>query len=220
MLERMYSTIGALFRVHGAGGGGAFGGGVGQLESLLDLEVRQAFDFEDAAGEDVLLPFFSTVSRPCLMAYSGMALTRSRRVMPGCIWPFEAHQHRFRHVQRHHAGGGGEGDQAGTGREGDADREAGVSRRRCRRCPAAAGGSARVDDAVARTQGNAAAGADEVRQFVVHLDVDRLRISGGVTEGLHDQVGEKPRQARSFSSSRVIGPVVSCEPTVVIFGSQ
>ena len=31
---------------------------------------------------------------------------------------------------------------------------------------------------------------------------------------------EKPRQARSFSSSRVIGPVVSCEPTEVIFGSQ
>ncbi len=31
---------------------------------------------------------------------------------------------------------------------------------------------------------------------------------------------ENPRQARSFSSSRVIGPVVSCEPTEVIFGSQ
>jgi hypothetical protein len=30
----------------------------------------------------------------------------------------------------------------------------------------------------------------------------------------------KPRHARSFNSSRVIGPVVSCEPTVVIFGSQ
>ena len=31
---------------------------------------------------------------------------------------------------------------------------------------------------------------------------------------------KKPRQARSFNSSRVIGPVVSCEPTVVILGSQ
>ena len=28
------------------------------------------------------------------------------------------------------------------------------------------------------------------------------------------------RQASSFSSSAVMGPVVSCEPTVVIFGSQ
>ena len=31
---------------------------------------------------------------------------------------------------------------------------------------------------------------------------------------------EKPRHARSLSSSRVIGPVVSWLPTVVIFGSQ
>ena len=31
---------------------------------------------------------------------------------------------------------------------------------------------------------------------------------------------EKPRQASSFISSRVIGPVVSWEPTVVISGSQ
>ena len=30
----------------------------------------------------------------------------------------------------------------------------------------------------------------------------------------------KPRHARSFSSSRVIGPVVSCEPTEVMRGSQ
>ena len=30
----------------------------------------------------------------------------------------------------------------------------------------------------------------------------------------------KPRQARSFSSSRVIGPVVSWLPTLVILGSQ
>mmetsp|Transcript_18752 Transcript_18752/g.50907 ORF Transcript_18752/g.50907 Transcript_18752/m.50907 type:complete len:214 (-) Transcript_18752:1204-1845(-) len=31
---------------------------------------------------------------------------------------------------------------------------------------------------------------------------------------------EKPKQAKSFSSSRVIGPVVSWEPTVVMRGSQ
>ena len=55
MLERMYSTIGSLFEAHRAAGGGALGGGVGELEGLLHLEVGQAFDFEDAAGEDVLL---------------------------------------------------------------------------------------------------------------------------------------------------------------------
>jgi hypothetical protein len=33
------------------------------------------------------LPALATVSRPALMAYSGMAWTRSRRVTPGCICP-------------------------------------------------------------------------------------------------------------------------------------
>ena len=31
---------------------------------------------------------------------------------------------------------------------------------------------------------------------------------------------EKPRQASDLSSSLVMGPVVSCDPTVVIAGSQ
>jgi hypothetical protein len=74
----------------------------------------------------------------------------------------EANQHGFRHVQRHHTGGGSEGDQTGTGREGDADREAGV------RVTTGADGIRQqqavqpgVDDAVARTPRNAATGGDE-----------------------------------------------------------
>ncbi|CFT97627.1 Uncharacterised protein [Bordetella pertussis] len=35
------------------------------------------------------LPCLATVSRPCLMAYSGIALTRSRSVTPGCILPLK-----------------------------------------------------------------------------------------------------------------------------------
>ena len=35
------------------------------------------------------LPFFSTVSRPCLIAYIGIAFTRSRKVTPGCICPLK-----------------------------------------------------------------------------------------------------------------------------------
>src|SRR5690606_11515724 len=80
--------------------------------------------------------------------------------------------------------------QTGTGREGDADREAGVGvtagtdgvRQQHAVQPA-------VDDAVARTQGHAATVHDEVGQGVVGLDVDGLRIGGGVAEGLHHQVG-------------------------------
>ena len=102
---------------------------------------------------------------------------------------FKAHQHRFRHIQRHHAGGGSKGHQAGARREGDADREAGVG------VAAGADGIRQqhavqpaVDDAVARTQGDAAAVHDEVRQRMVRGYVHRLRISSGVAEGLHYQV--------------------------------
>ena len=35
------------------------------------------------------LPCLATVSMPCLMAYSGIALTRSRSVTPGCILPLK-----------------------------------------------------------------------------------------------------------------------------------
>ncbi len=35
------------------------------------------------------LPALATVSRPDLIAYSGIALTRSRRVTPGCILPLK-----------------------------------------------------------------------------------------------------------------------------------
>ena len=35
------------------------------------------------------LPCFSTVNKPFLMAYKGIALTKSRKVMPGCILPLK-----------------------------------------------------------------------------------------------------------------------------------
>ena len=35
------------------------------------------------------LPCFSTVNKPFLMAYKGMALTKSRNVIPGCILPLK-----------------------------------------------------------------------------------------------------------------------------------
>ena len=104
--------------------------------------------------------------------------------------PPEAHQHAFRHVQRHDTGGGAKGHQAGTGREADADRKT--------RMAVSTGAygvwqqhavEPAMDDAVAGAQTDATAGTDEVRQLVVHLDVDRLGISRRVAERLHHQVG-------------------------------
>ena len=50
-----YSMIGAWIELDRAAGGRALGAGVAQFERLLDLQIGQAFDLEDAAGEDVLL---------------------------------------------------------------------------------------------------------------------------------------------------------------------
>jgi hypothetical protein len=48
-----------------------------------------------------------------------------------------------------------------------------------------------VDDAVARTQRNAATGADEAGQRAMGLYVDQVRIGGGVAEGLHHPIGRE-----------------------------
>src|SRR5690606_221508 len=125
-----------------------------------------------AAGEDVLLAFLLDGQQASLDGVVGDGMNQ---VTQGDAWlqfALEAHQYRLRHVQRHHAGGSGEGDQTGTGREGDTHREAGVRvatgtdgiRQQHAVQPA-------VDDAVARTQGYTAAGHDEVRQGVVGGDV-------------------------------------------------
>jgi hypothetical protein len=57
-----------LVQVHRATGGAALGRGVGQLEGLLDLQVGQAFDFQDAAREDVLLALLADREQTCLDA--------------------------------------------------------------------------------------------------------------------------------------------------------
>ncbi len=50
-----------------------------QLSDPADLQ------FQNAAREDVFLTFLLNGQQTCLIAYSGMACTRSRRVIPGCF---------------------------------------------------------------------------------------------------------------------------------------
>ena len=104
----------------------------------------------------------------------------------------KAHQHRFGHVQGHGSDSGSEGHQARASREGDAQGEAGVA------IAAGADGVGQqhavepaVDDAIARAQGDAAAGANEVGQFGVGFEVHRLGVGGGVAEALHHQIGRE-----------------------------
>jgi hypothetical protein len=87
------------------------------------------------------------------MAYSGIAWTRSRRVTPGCSVPLKRTSTDSGMSSGITPGGRGERDQAGAGRERNADREPRV------RVAAGADGVRQqhavepaVDDAVARTQ--------------------------------------------------------------------
>ena len=68
MFDCRYSMIGSVFRRTVQAAAERSAGGVGQLERLLDLEVGQTLDLEDAARKMFFLPFFSTVSRPALIA--------------------------------------------------------------------------------------------------------------------------------------------------------
>ena len=134
--------------------------------------------------------------------------------MPGCLVAAEPDQHRLGHVERHDAEGGGEGDQAGAGREGDAEREAGVR--------VAAGAhlvgeqhpvEPAVDDSVAGPQHDRAPVLHERRERPLGLDVDRLGVGGGVAEGLQDQVGAEPQagQVLELASVHRAGGVLAAD---------
>src|SRR5690554_73301 len=174
-----------LFRqVDGTTGSGTLGRSVRQFERLLDSQVLQTFDLQDTAGELVDLAFLLNSQHALLDAVQRDGVYQVTQGDARLHFAFEANQNRFRHIQRHNAGCSSKCHQAGTGREGDAHRETGVGVTTgtygVRQKHAVQPG---MDDAVARTQGNTATGADEVRQGVLHFNVNRLRISGGVTEG-------------------------------------
>eukprot|EP00906_Rhabdomonas_costata_P002448 RCo003891 len=108
------------------------------------------------------------------------------QITQGDTWlqfAFEAYQYRFRHIQRHHTGRGGKRYQTRTSRERNTDRETGMRvttsthgiRQQHTVQPA-------MDNTITRTQCNTATVHDEVRQRVVRLDINRLRISRSVTE--------------------------------------
>ncbi len=173
-----------LFRqVDGTTGSRALSRSVRQFERLLNGQVLQTFDFQDAARELVDLAFLLNGQHAVLDAVQRNGMYQVTQGDARLHFAFEANQNGFRHIQRHNTGGCSKRYQARTGREGDAHRETGVGvttgTHGVRQQHAVQPG---VDDTVARTQGNTATGTDEVRHGVLHFNVNRLRISGGVTE--------------------------------------
>ena len=184
---------GFLIELDGATGGGPLGGGVGELKRLLALEVREPFNLEDAAGEDVLLALLRDGEVPFLDGVVRDGVHQVAERDAGLHGTLETHQDGLGHVQRDHASRRAERDEAGPGGEGDADREARV------RVTARADGVGQehavepgVDDAVAGAKAHAAAVPDEVRKGVVGHHVDRFGVRGGVAERLHHEIRREP----------------------------
>src|SRR5690606_18820227 len=190
---------GLFIQFDGTASRGALGRSVGQLERLFNRQGVQTFDFQDTAREDVFLAFLLNGQQALLDRIVGDRMDQVTQGDTGLHFALEANQDGFRHVQRHYASGGSKGYQAGTGREGNTDREASVG-------VAAGTDSVRqqhavqpgVDHPVTWAQGNTATVHDEVRQVVVHFHVYRLRIGCSVTERLHHQIGGEAKAGQVF----------------------
>ena len=88
-----------LVQVHRAAGGRTFCGSVRQFKGLFDLQVGQAFDFQDAAREDVLLALLGHRQQALLDGVQRDGVDQVAQGHARLQLALEADQHRFRHVQ-------------------------------------------------------------------------------------------------------------------------
>ena len=180
---------GLFVQMHGAATSAAFGRSITELKCLLYLQIGQTFNLKNASRKNVLLALFGNGQQASLDGIQRYRIDQIPQRDTGLHVPLEPHQHTLGHVEWHHAGSGTKRDQTGTGRETDANGKTGMAvtarsysiRQQHAIQPA-------VDDAVTWAQGNTAACTHEFRQFVMHLDIHRLRVGGRMTKRLHDQV--------------------------------
>ena len=87
MLERMYSMMGSLFRCTVQPPAERSAEASDNSNACSTLRSGKPSISKMRPEKIFFLPCFATVSKPRLMAYKGIAFTKSRRVMPGCILP-------------------------------------------------------------------------------------------------------------------------------------
>ena len=166
------------------------------------------------------LPAFSTVSRPISIALSGIACTRSRSVMPGCISPSN-----LTSTDSGMSIGFTAVAAANATRPEPAGNETPIGKRVCESppVPTVSGSSMRLSQLWMMPSPGRSETPPRLRMksgSVWCVTTSTGRVRGRVAERLHHEVGREAEAREVMSSSRVIGPVVSCEPTVVILGSQ
>ena len=104
-----------FIQANAAAARGSLGGGIGEFKRLLDLEVWQAFNFKNAAREDVLFAFFRHGEITALKCRIRDGVNQVSQGDTRLHLALETYQHRLRHIEWHNAGGGCKSHQAGTG---------------------------------------------------------------------------------------------------------
>ena len=169
---------------------GAFGTGIREFKGLFELQVGEPFDLHDSAVEQIFFVGFFNGQQASLNRDPGNGIDDIAKGDSRLQRAAEAHQHRLGHVQRHGADGRGEGHEAGSSGEGDAQWEAGM---------AVSAGAHRVgqqhavepavDDSVSGAQGHSAPLREEIGKVLLGLQINGLGVSRGVAEALHHEVG-------------------------------
>ena len=89
MLERMYSIMGSLLRCTVQPPAERSADASDSSKACSTFRSGKPSISRIRPENTFFLPFFSTVRRPRLIAKRGIALTKSRKVIPGCIWPLK-----------------------------------------------------------------------------------------------------------------------------------
>ena len=113
--------------LHGTACSRTFGRRVSQFKGLFHFQIRQAFDFEDAAGEDVFLTGFGNSQQTLFNRVQRNGVHQIAQGYARLQFAAEAYQYRLRHIKRHYTCGCCESNQAGAGRERNTDRETSVA---------------------------------------------------------------------------------------------
>mmetsp|Transcript_118769 Transcript_118769/g.206837 ORF Transcript_118769/g.206837 Transcript_118769/m.206837 type:complete len:342 (-) Transcript_118769:1166-2191(-) len=180
---------GLLVQLDCAPGSRPLSRGIRQLEGLLHLQIRQPLDFHDLAAVDVLLPLLLKGQQASLQGGVGNGIHQIPECDARLQFSVESDQNRFRHVQGHHSCGRSKGHETRAGGERNPEGEPRVG--------ITTGANAigqqhaiqpGVDDPVPGPQGHTPAGADEVREGRMGVDIHRPGVGGRVAEGLHHEV--------------------------------
>ena len=89
MLERMYSIMGSLFKWTVQPPAERSAEASESSNACSTLRSGKPSISRIRPEKIFFLPCFSTVNKPFLIAYKGIAFTKSRKVMPGCILPLK-----------------------------------------------------------------------------------------------------------------------------------